>query len=77
LLRLAVTPAGRPETDSEIDELKEPEIAVVIVDVPLLPRATDTLVGDAEMVKFAGAVTVKLMEVVLVRPPPMPVMVMG
>ena len=76
-LKLAVTPDGWPEAESEIDELKAPEIAVVRVDVPLLPRATESEVGDAEMEKFAGAVTTRLMVAVLVIPPPIPVTVIG
>ncbi len=76
-LKLTVTPEGWPEAESEIEELNDPETAVVTVDVPLLPRATDTAVGDAEIVKFFGAATVKLNTVVCVMPPPTPVIVMG
>ena len=77
LLKLKVTPEGWPEADKPMAELKDPEMAVVMVDVPLLPRATETAVGDAEMVKFAGPTTVRLSVVVRVMPPPIPVMVIG
>jgi hypothetical protein len=77
LLKLAVTPVGRPDADKPIAELKEPEMAVVIVDVPWLPCATETAVGEAEIVKLAGPVTVRLIVVVWVIPPPIPVIVMG
>jgi hypothetical protein len=47
------------------------------VDVPLLPSATETEVGDVDRLKFAGAeaVTVKETEDVCVIPPPIPVTV--
>ena len=51
-LKLTVTPPGWPVADKVIAELRPPETAVVIVDVPLLPpRTTVTEPGDAEMVK--------------------------
>lgn len=34
-LKLTVTPLGWPVADSEITELNEPEMAVLIVDLPL------------------------------------------
>ena len=59
-LKLAVTPAGNPEVDSEIAELKPPLTVVEIVLLPELPCVTDRLVGDALTVKdgVAAAVTV-------------------
>ena len=54
-LKLAVTPAGSPLAESDTAELKPPETVVEIVLVPLLPAATETLVGDALSVKL-GAV---------------------
>ena len=36
-LKLAVAPAGKPDAESIIDELKLPEVVVVIVDMPELP----------------------------------------
>ena len=78
-LKVTVTPVGWPEADKLMDELKPPEAAVVIVDVPLFPCATETEVGEAEMEKLGDAcgVTVKETEVVWVLPPPVPVMVIG
>lgn len=54
-LNAAVTPEGRPLAESETAELKPPETVVEIVLVPLLPAATERLVGDALRAKF-GAV---------------------
>lgn len=65
-LKLTVTPVGWPVADSAIAELNPPETAVVIFDVPLEPRATEIDLGEAEMVKFGGAVTVKVTLVVCV-----------
>jgi len=50
-LKLTVTPVGWPLAVKAIAELKPPETAVVIVEVPLLPCTTETEVGEAEMVK--------------------------
>jgi hypothetical protein len=76
-LKETVTPAGWPVADSAMAELKPPETAVVIVELPAAPLAIDTALGDAEMVKFgvATAVTVRLTVVVWVVLPPTPVMV--
>jgi len=49
-LKVTVTPAGWPVADKPMAESKPPDTAVVIVDVPLLPRTTETAVGEAEMV---------------------------
>ena len=59
-LKLAVTPDGSPETDSEIAELKLPLTVVEIVSMAELPCTTDKLVGDAVKVKsgVTGAVMV-------------------
>jgi hypothetical protein len=51
-LKVTVTPAGWPLADKPIEELKPPDTAVVTVDVPLLPCATETEVGDADSVKL-------------------------
>lgn len=51
-LNVTVTPVGWPAADKAIAESKPPETAVVIVDVPLLPSATEAEVGEAEMVKL-------------------------
>jgi len=52
-LKVTVTPVGWPAADRVTAELKPPETAVVTVDVPLLPCATETEVGEADMVKLA------------------------
>ena len=51
-LNVTVTPVGWPLADKPIAELRPPETAVVIVDVPLLPWVTATEAGDAEMLKL-------------------------
>ena len=72
-LKPTVTPVGWP-----LAELKPPETAVVIVDLPLLPCTTDTEVGEADMVKLglATVVTVRETVVVSVVAPEVPVTVM-
>jgi hypothetical protein len=50
-LKLTVTPLGAPVADNEIAELNPPMLVVVIVDVPELPVATLTAVGEADTVK--------------------------
>src|SRR4051794_28788124 len=58
-------------------ELKPPETAVVIVELPAAPLAIETELGDAAMVKLGVGtlVTVRLTVVVWVTLPPVPVMV--
>jgi hypothetical protein len=46
-LKLAVTPAGMPETERLTAELNPPEREVEIVVTPVLPWVTDKLVGAA------------------------------
>ncbi len=77
-LRLAVTPVGAPEADKAMAEVKPPETAVVMVDLPLLPCATETDVGEAEMVKagVVDEVTVSETVAVCVIPSPAPDTVM-
>ena len=53
-LNAAVTPAGSPLAVSAIAEFRPPETAVVIVDVPLLPCATETEAGETDSVKSGG-----------------------
>jgi hypothetical protein len=50
-LKLTVTPAGWPDAVSATAELKPPETALVIVEVPLPPWTTETALGEAEIVK--------------------------
>jgi len=61
-LKLTVTPAAAAGTlaDNAIAELNEPVMVVVIVELPLKPRPTESDAGDAEMVKVEGTVTVKV-----------------
>ena len=70
----AVAPAGNPDALRPIAELKPPETAVVILLVPLDPRATHNDAGEAAIVN-AGAVTVRDTVAVRVIPPPIPVTV--
>lgn len=76
-LKDTVTPLPCPDADKAIAELKLPEMAVVMVEVPDRPRLTDNEVGDAERVKLAGPVTVSETVAVLVTPPPVPVTVIA
>ena len=73
-LNAAVTPVGSPDALRAIAELKPPETAVVMVLVPLAPRATGTDAGEAEIVN-AGAVTVSVTVAVCVWVPAVPVTV--
>ena len=61
-LKEAVTPDGRPEADSEMAELKPPETAVVIVEVPVPPCAMETAVGAAAIVKSGVVMTAGVTE---------------
>jgi hypothetical protein len=74
-LNAAVAPAGSPDALREMAESKPPETAVVIVLVPLAPRATETEPGKAEIVKAGGAVTVRVTVDVCVVLPAAPVTV--
>jgi hypothetical protein len=51
-LNVAVVAVGSPDAVSAIAEVKPPITTVVMVDVPLLPGATVTEVGEANMVKL-------------------------
>lgn len=64
-LKLTVTLLGSPVADKEMAELKPPEIAVVIVELPELPGLIVIDVGDALMVKL-GLVPVTVSETVVV-----------
>src|SRR5437016_2994984 len=54
-LKVAVTPAGNAEVESEIAELNPPLTDVEIVVLPELPWVTDKLVGEALNVKSGVA----------------------
>jgi hypothetical protein len=73
-VNVGVTFAGVPLTDSATALLNPFSAEVLIVTEPLLPCATDTEFGEAEMLKLgAGAVIVSVAVVVWVTPPPVPV----
>jgi hypothetical protein len=77
-LKLTTRPPSAPEADKLTAELKLPETAVVIVDVPEPPLATLNDEGDALIVKSGvGPVTVRETVVVSVVLPEVPVTVMG
>lgn len=77
-LKLTVTLFPSPEADNAIAESNPPEIVVLIVDSPELPRATLSDVGVALIVKL-GLVPVTVSETVVVSTvlPEVPVTVMG
>ena len=73
-----VTPLPPPEADKLIAELKPPDMFVVIVELPELPRATLIDVGDALTVKLGAVpVTVSKTVVVSVVLPEVPLTVRG
>ena len=76
-LNEAVTPLGNPDADKVTLPVKPFEAVIVIVLVPLLPRVIVRLFGEADKVKFAAveAFTVRLIEVVWVKPLDVPVTV--
>lgn len=59
-LKVTVVPVGAPAADNAIALLNPPLIVLVIVEVPWLPWATLREVGEAEIAKLAGAVTVSV-----------------
>ena len=76
-LKLTVTRPPWPEADNEIAELKPFKAVVLIVELPELPRATVSELGEALMLKSGVTpVTVRETVVVCVMPPPTPVTVM-
>jgi hypothetical protein len=78
-LKLAVTPDGMPLADSEIAELNPPATVVAAVAVPEEPCANVNDPGLTPSVKL-GLVpgeTVRFTVAVCVKPPPLPVMVIG
>lgn len=75
--KLAVTPVGIPLADRAMALSNPPEMAAVMVDVPLDPGATVRDVGLGVSVKL-GVLPVETVSdtvVVWVIPPPVPVMV--
>ena len=71
----AVTPIGRLDAEKLTLSVKPRTGLMVIVDVPVLPRATLRLLGDAERLKFGPGFTVRAIVVVCVRLPDVPVIV--
>jgi hypothetical protein len=71
----AVTPLGRPAAARETVPEKLPTTVTVIVLVPLLSCATETLAGEADSVKLGAAATVKATIVDSLNVPEVPVMV--
>jgi hypothetical protein len=65
-LKLAVTPVGRPEADSDTAELKPPVRVVEIVLLAEPPWVTDTLDGDALNVKSGAACALTVSATVVV-----------
>ena len=76
-LKLTVVPLGAPLAVRLIALLNPPLTVVVIVEVPELPCATLTDVGEAMSVKLGAAVTVRVTVVPRWIPPPLPVTVIG
>jgi hypothetical protein len=75
-LKDAVTPVGRVEVTARLTLPVKPLMGfTVIVVVPLLPCAMLNVLGAAESEKFFDAVTVRLMLVVCVKAPKVPVTV--
>ena len=58
-LKAAVTPIGRLDAEKVTLPVKPSVGLMVIVDVPVLPRATLRLLGDAERLKFGPGFTVR------------------
>jgi hypothetical protein len=56
-LKLTVTPVGWPDADKATAESKPFKMAVLIVDVPLLPCTTETELGEAEREKLGDVGT--------------------
>lgn len=75
--KVAVTPEGMPVALKVTAELNPFVLVMVMVLVPLLPRATVKVAGEAPIVKppAGGALTVRTTVVVVVRLPEVPVMV--
>jgi hypothetical protein len=76
-LTLGVTPLGNPLTLKDTGAVNPPVRVIVIVVIPLPPGFIIRLVGLAEIEKsgVSGALTVRLMGILCVKPPPAPVIV--
>jgi hypothetical protein len=58
--KLAVTPEGRADVESDTLPVKPPDGVTVIVELPLLPCVTVRLLGEADSEKFGPDTTGKL-----------------
>jgi hypothetical protein len=65
-LKLAVTPAGNPEADNATAELNPPLTVVEIVELPDVPCVTETVAGEALIVKFGVATELIVRAIVVV-----------
>ena len=74
-LNEAVTPLGKPEAEKLTSPVKPFCGVILMVLVSLLPWAMLKLLGDAERAKSPMTVTVRLIAVVFVRLPDVPVIV--
>jgi hypothetical protein len=70
-----LAPVGRPLQLKLTESLNPPTGVTVMVEVPELPGTRLTDVGEAEMLKSGGSVTVSVTVADCVRPPPVPVTV--
>ena len=50
-LKLAIAPAGKPDADKAIEELKPPEVVVVIIEEPEFPCEIVRADGEADSAK--------------------------
>jgi len=57
--KLAVTPDGRADVESDTLPVKPPLGVTVMVELPLVPCVTDKLLGEADSEKFGPATTGK------------------
>jgi hypothetical protein len=74
-LKEAVTPVGRLDAEKLTLPVKPLVGLMVIVDVPMFPRATFKLLGDAERLKSGPGATARVIVVIWVKPPDVPVIV--
>ena len=77
VLNPAVTPLGKPDTEQLTLPVNGLTSVTVMVSVPLAPGATDRVAADGFSVKLPLPVTVSEMDVVALRVPEVPVIVIG
>ena len=76
-MNAAVTPVGIPAAASVTLPVNPPKGLTVMVSVPLLPWATDRVAAEGVRVNPAVGLTVRVMLVLAVVVPEVPVMVIG